>query len=78
MNTSEHSLYYINENMLPVKQDEALDCSNSISCRHSPVNTSTSPALLSYHISAIWTISLFIVVLIITSPQLVDLVACYC
>ena len=53
--TRSHGLPWIP--WLPVKRDEAPDCSNSMSCRHTPVNTSDLPPLLSYHIRAIGSIS---------------------
>ena len=53
--THSHGLPWIP--WLPVKRDEPPDCSNSMSCRHTPVNTSDLPALLSYHIRVIWSIS---------------------
>lgn len=75
--TRSHSLPWIP--WLPVKRDEAPDCLNSIWCRHTPVNTSASPALLSlsHPCNLLDNFPVIIVVVIMTSLQLVNLSACY-
>ena len=73
--TRSHKLPWIP--WLPVKRDEAPDCSNSIWCRHTPVNTSASPALLSLshpsNLLSIFPVSIVVFVIIITSLHLVNL-----